>query len=168
MYCDESLIVRLKKNFVKTQLACSFKTILSTFFNSFLYCQIIFQPFLLKHEQLSTCYKALVITLQLCNSLGRKVSHMGFELELRFTYFTYLHYGQNIPKQSRNYWELLLSKSTKLWFMSGSSHIWSVLICVEYRNCCRTLDVYLFFAIWMGQIQSKLIYIFVTYGLTSL
>ena len=52
--------------------------------------------------------------------------------------------------------------------MSGSSHIRFVLIGVEYRNCCRTLDVYLLFAIWMGQIQSKLIYIFVTYGLASL
>jgi hypothetical protein len=30
------------------------------------------------------------------------------------------------------------------------------------------LDVYLLFAIWMGQIQSKLIYIFVTYRLASL
>ena len=52
--------------------------------------------------------------------------------------------------------------------MSSSSHIRSVLIGVEYRNCRRTLDVYLLFAIWIGQIQSKLIYIFVTYGLTSL
>ena len=47
--------------------------------------------------------------------------------------------------------------------MSGSSHIRSVLIGVEYRNYYRTLDVYLLFAIWMGQIQSKLIYIFVSY-----
>ena len=47
--------------------------------------------------------------------------------------------------------------------MSGSSHIRSALIGVEYRNCRRTLDVYLLFATWMGQIQSKLIYIFVTY-----
>ena len=52
--------------------------------------------------------------------------------------------------------------------MSGSSHIQSVLIGVEYRNCCPTLDVYLLFAISMGQIQSKLIYKFVTYGLASL
>ena len=37
-----------------------------------------------------------------------------------------------------------------------------VLIGVEYQNCCQTLDVYLLFAIWMGQIQSQLIYIFVT------
>ena len=51
--------------------------------------------------------------------------------------------------------------------MSGSSHIQSVLIGVAYRNCRQTLDVYLLFAIWMGPIQSKLIYIFVTYGLTS-
>ena len=36
------------------------------------------------------------------------------------------------------------------------------------RNFCRILDVYSLFAIWMGQIQSKLIYIFVTYGLASL
>ena len=50
----------------------------------------------------------------------------------------------------------------------GSSYIRGVLIVVEYRNCRRTLDIYLPFAIWMGQIQSKLIYIFVTYGLASL
>ena len=48
--------------------------------------------------------------------------------------------------------------------MSGSSHIRSVLVGVEYRNCRRTFVVYLLFAIWMGQIQSK----FVTYGLASL
>ena len=42
---------------------------------------------------------------------------------------------------------------------SGSSHIQSVLIGVEYRICCQTLDVYLLFNIWMGQIQSRLIYI---------
>ena len=52
--------------------------------------------------------------------------------------------------------------------MSGSSHIRSVLIGVKYQNCCRTLAIYLLFAIWMRQIQSKLIYIFVTYGLASL
>ena len=51
--------------------------------------------------------------------------------------------------------------------MSGASHIRSVQIVVEYQNCRRYLDVYLLFAIWMGQIQSKLIYIFVTYGLAS-
>ena len=53
-------------------------------------------------------------------------------------------------------------------FMSGSSHIRSILIGVEYQNCRRTLDVYLLFAMWMRQIQLKLIYIFVTYGLASL
>ena len=52
--------------------------------------------------------------------------------------------------------------------MSGSSHIQSVLIGVEYRNCCQTLVVYLLFAILIEQIKSKLIYIFVTYGLASL
>ena len=41
--------------------------------------------------------------------------------------------------------------------MSGSSHIQSVLIGVEYRNCCPTLDVYLLFAILLGQTQSKLL-----------
>ena len=52
--------------------------------------------------------------------------------------------------------------------MSGSSHIQSVLIGVEYQNYRRTLDIYLLFDIWMWQIQLKLIYIFVTYGLLSL
>ena len=36
--------------------------------------------------------------------------------------------------------------------MSGSSHIWSVLICVEYQNFCWTLDVYLLFAIWIDSL----------------
>ena len=52
--------------------------------------------------------------------------------------------------------------------MFGSSHIQSVLIGIEYRNCRPTFVVYLLFAIWMGQIQTKLIYICVTYGLASL
>ena len=45
----------------------------------------------------------------------------------------------------------------KTCLMSGSSHILSVLIGVEYRNCCWTLDVYLLFAILLGQIKSKVI-----------
>ena len=52
--------------------------------------------------------------------------------------------------------------------MCGSCHIQNILIGMEHRNCCQTLDFCLLFAIWMGQIQSKLIYIFVTYGLASL
>ena len=52
--------------------------------------------------------------------------------------------------------------------MHGSSHIQRILIGIEYWNCPRTLDVYLPFAIWMGEIQSKLIYISVTYGLAIL
>ena len=39
--------------------------------------------------------------------------------------------------------------------MCGSSHIRSVQIGVKYRNCGQNMDVYLRFAIWMGQIQSK-------------
>ena len=53
---------------------------------------------------------------------------------------------------------------------SGSSliGIQRALIGVKYRNYCCTLDVYLLFAIWMGQIQLKLIYMLITYGLASL
>ena len=40
--------------------------------------------------------------------------------------------------------------------MSSSSHIRSVLIAVEYRNYRQTLDVYLLFAIWMGQDKTGL------------
>ena len=40
--------------------------------------------------------------------------------------------------------------------MRGSSYVRSVLIGVKYPNCHRTLDVYLPFAICIGQIQSKL------------
>ena len=42
-----------------------------------------------------------------------------------------------------------------MFLMSGSSHIRSVLIGVEYRNWYRILDVYLLFVICMGQIQLK-------------
>jgi hypothetical protein len=51
--------------------------------------------------------------------------------------------------------------------MSGSSHIQSVLIGVKYRNCRRTLDVYLLFAILLGQIKLKLNYRLVTYKQAS-
>ena len=37
--------------------------------------------------------------------------------------------------------------------LSGSSHIGSVLIGVDYRNSHQTLDVYLHFAILLGQIE---------------
>ena len=51
--------------------------------------------------------------------------------------------------------------------MSVSSHIRSVLIGVKYRNCHRTLNVYLLFAIVLRQIKSKLNYRLVTYKLAS-
>ena len=41
--------------------------------------------------------------------------------------------------------------------MRDSSRIRSVLIGVEYQNCHQSLDVYLQFAIWIRQIQSKLL-----------
>jgi hypothetical protein len=49
--------------------------------------------------------------------------------------------------------------------MSGSTHNRSVLIGVEYRNWSRTLDVYLLFAILLGQIISKVNYRLATYKL---
>ena len=52
-------------------------------------------------------------------------------------------------------------------FIYGSSHIRSVLIGVEYRNCRQYLDVYLLFAILLGQIKSKLNYRLLTYKLAS-
>ena len=52
--------------------------------------------------------------------------------------------------------------------MSGSSHIQSVLIGVQYQNCRPTLDVYLLFANLLGQIKSKLNYRVVTYKLAIL
>jgi hypothetical protein len=60
-----------------------------------------------------------------------------------------------------------ISKSLNEILMCGSCHIPNVLISVEYQNCHQTLDVYLLFVI-IEQIQSKLIYIFVTYELASL
>ena len=52
--------------------------------------------------------------------------------------------------------------------MPGSSHIRSVLIGIEYRNCLQTLDVYLCFAIWIRQSQSKLLNGLVTNGLDGM
>ena len=52
--------------------------------------------------------------------------------------------------------------------MCGSCHIQNVLIGIEHQNFCQNLDFCLHFAFCMGQIQSKLIYIFVTYGVASL
>ena len=51
--------------------------------------------------------------------------------------------------------------------MFGSSHIRSVLIGVEYRNCGQTLDVFLLFATLLGQIKSTLNYRLVNYKLAS-
>ena len=47
--------------------------------------------------------------------------------------------------------------------MRGSSHIQSVLIGIEYQNCCRSLDVYLLVVILIGKIQSIPIYKLVSY-----
>ena len=46
-------------------------------------------------------------------------------------------------------------------------HIQNVLIGVKYRNCCQTVDVYLVFAILLGQIISKINQRLVTYKLAS-
>ena len=53
----------------------------------------------------------------------------------------------------------LTKKEDMISKLNAYIHMQSFLIGVEYRNCCQTLDIYLLFAIWMGQIQSKLIYI---------
>ena len=42
--------------------------------------------------------------------------------------------------------------------MSGSIHIQSVLIGVEYQNCYQALDVYLVFTILLWQIKPRLNY----------
>ena len=62
----------------------------------------------------------------------------------------------------------LIAKYVQTVMPGDSSYIRGVLIGVEDRNCRQTLDIYLPFAIWMGQIQSKLIYVFLTYQLASL
>ena len=49
----------------------------------------------------------------------------------------------------------------------GSCHIPSVLIGVKYYYFLRILDVYLLFAILLGQIKSKLNYRLVTYKWAS-
>ena len=73
-----------------------------------------------------------------------------------FSYFPLLKYlSQN--------WTTIKESS----LMCGSCHIGSVLIGVEYRNCCWTLDVYLLFVTLLGQIQSKQNYSLVTYKVAS-
>ena len=70
-------------------------------------------------------------------------------------------------KMYLSFYEFLDAQDIFQNFMSGSSHIWSVMIGAKYWNCCGTMDVYLLFAILLGQIQSKLNYRLVTYKLTS-
>ena len=75
--------------------------------------------------------------------------------------------GSLLPRSSTIEWNHIWW-NILTYFMCGASHIWNVLIGVECWNCRQTLDVYLLFAICMGQIQSKLIDTFATYGLASL
>ena len=96
-------------------------------------------------------YRILVITWDLWNQIGCPSILMTITIFSDFFVFV-----RNI--------HMYLNKRV----MPGSFHIRSVLIGVEYRNSHWTLDVYLCFAIWKGPIQSKVIYIFVTYGLASL
>ena len=58
----------------------------------------------------------------------------------------------------QNMTNIFFPEKAKLQLMSGSSHIWSVLIAIKYWNYPWTLDVYLLFAILLGQIESKLDY----------
>ena len=51
--------------------------------------------------------------------------------------------------------------------MSDSSHIQNILIDIEYQIYCGTYNVYLLFAILLGQIELKLNYRLVTYKLAS-
>ena len=44
----------------------------------------------------------------------------------------------------------------KMTSLSSSSHIQSVLIGVKYQNCRQTLEVYLLFAILLGQIKLQI------------
>ena len=95
-------------------------------------------------------------------------------LASQMTYFGKI-YGKAQVRESVFYiddsdlaWEIFLHLDLMITLMSGSSHIPSVLIGVEYRNCRRTLDVYLCFAIWIRQIQSKLLNGLVTNGLDGM
>ena len=70
-------------------------------------------------------------------------------------------------KMYHSFYEFLDAQDIFQTFMSGSSHIISVLIGVEYRKWRQTLDVYLPFAILLEHIKSKLNYRLVTYKLAS-
>ena len=101
-------------------------------------------------------------------SPGALITVWSFRFSIR-----YLELSVGLLSQEYTFWggsaEILESNSNFLYIsMCGSFHNQSFLIGVEYRNCRQTLDVYLLFAIWMGLIQSKLIHVFVTYGLASL
>ena len=80
--------------------------------------------------------------------------------------------GKLNPKNDAVFMGYALQFRQSIWMsggelMSGSSHIRIVLIGIKYRNCCRTLGVYLLFAILLGYIESKLNYRSVTYKLAS-
>ena len=74
-----------------------------------------------------------------------------------------LRMSNQVSKKKLEY----LVLSTYLRIVSCSSHIRSILIGDEYRNCSRTLDVYLFFAILLGQIKSKIYYRLLNHKLAS-
>ena len=76
--------------------------------------------------------------------------------------FDTVHLSNHDLQKSYNF-----KKRTECKLITGSSHIQSVIIGVEYLNCCQTLDVYLLFAILLGQTKSKLNYRLVTYKLAS-
>ena len=89
-----------------------------------------------------------------------KIVTFTFRKELSYESCKWTHFN----------WQFMINylKTQIIICMSSSSHIWSVLIGIEYWNCHQIFVVYLLFTIWMEQIQSKLIYILVTYELTSL
>ena len=98
----------------------------------------------------------IVLFFRLIRPVGNSTDRLTVKMGLKLSQII----GVDMKRQIliTNVW---LEQVRRIYLMSGSSHIWSVLIGVEYRNCCWILDVYLLFVIWMGQIQSKLIYILI-------
>ena len=129
------------------------------------------------HTLTFSCGK-MAIFMQARKKKGRDETHTSFLASNSFDIKS-MPINSNTAIYIKIYTTLVLLKSVcrfkriqdinpKFWLMSGSSHIQSVLIGVEYRNCHQTLDVYLLFAILLGQMKSKVNYRLVTYKLASL
>ena len=100
----------------------------------------------------------IMYVIRIYNLIQKKLFYLGC-IQRYFWMILYVQPSSSLLNQVVNFFFR--------WLMSGSSHIRSALIGVEYCNWCQTWNVYLLFSVLMGQIYQKLIDRLVTYKLAS-